>query len=196
MLDSIDLSSLPDDRTRALVGGLLNLIETVMADLRTAQAENQRLRDELNRLKGEQGQPAIKRNPPLAPPLDHSSEQERKEPRQRVKRAKNATIAIDREQTLTLEPATLPPDAEFKGYEDVIVQDVVLHTDNICFHKAKYYAASTGRTYLAPLPAGYSGEFGPGIKALTLVFYYACHSIFARNPGDIKPGFHPARASQ
>ena len=68
MLDSIDLSSLPDDRTRALVGGLLNLIETVMADLRTAQAENQRLRDELNRLKGEQGQPAIKRNTPLPRP--------------------------------------------------------------------------------------------------------------------------------
>ncbi len=60
MLDSIDLSSLPDDRTRALVGGLLNLIETVMADLRTAQAENQRLRDELNHLKGEQGKPKIK----------------------------------------------------------------------------------------------------------------------------------------
>jgi hypothetical protein len=174
MLDTLDLSSLPDDRTRDLVRGLLNLIETVTADLRGAQAENQRLRDEINRLKGEQGKPTVKANTPAAPPADHSSEQERREPRPRVKRAKNATIAIDREQTLTLDPATLPPDAEFKGYEDVIVQDVVLHTDNICFHKAKYYAASTGQSYLAPLPAGYSGEFGPGIKALTLVFYYAC----------------------
>ena len=146
MLDTLDLSSLPDDRTRDLVRGLLNLIETVTVDLRTAQAEIQRLQDEINRLKGEQGKPAVKANTLAAPPPDHSSEQERREPRARVKRAKNATIVIDREQTLTLDPAALPPDAEFKGYEDVIVQDVVLHTDNICFHKAKYYAASTGQT--------------------------------------------------
>jgi hypothetical protein len=174
MLDTLDLSSLPDDRTRVLVSGLLNLIETLTADLRAAQGETHRLRDELNRRKGEQGKPQVKATTPPTPPPDHSSEQERRQPREHVKRAKNATIAIDREQTVPLDPATLPPDAEFKGYEDVIVQDVVLHTDNVCFHKAKYYAASTGETYLAPLPGGYSGEFGPGIKALTLVFYYAC----------------------
>src|SRR3712207_6464924 len=128
MLDTLDLSRLPDDRTRELVRGLLNLIETVTADLRSAQAENQRLRDEINRLKGEHAKPTISPNTPVAPPPDHSSEQERKVPRERVKRAKNATLTIDREQILTVDPATLPPDAEFKGYEDVIVQDVVLRT--------------------------------------------------------------------
>ena len=173
MLDGLDLSSIADERTRALVLRLLNLIETVTADLRAAQAENQRLRDEINRLKGEQGQPPTKPNVPPAAPRDHSSEQERRRPRERVKRAKNATLSIDREQILTLDPATLPPDAEFKGYEDVIVQDLLLRTDNVRFRKAQYYAPSTGHTYLAPLPAGYVGQFGPGIKALTLVFYYA-----------------------
>ena len=38
-----------------------------MADLRVAQAENQRLRDEINRLKGEQGRPMIKSNQPQRP---------------------------------------------------------------------------------------------------------------------------------
>jgi len=66
----------------------------------------------------------------------------------------------------------LPADAEFKGYEDVVVQDVVFRTDNVCFHKQKYYAASTSQTYLAELPRGYEGQFGPGIKALTLALYY------------------------
>ena len=168
MLDTIDLSSLPDERTRALVSGLLNLIESLTADLRAAQVETQRLRDALNRLKGEQGKPQVKASTP--PVSDHSSEQERKQPRPHVKRAKTATIAIDREQTLPLDPTTLPPDAEFTGDADVMVQDVLLRTDNVCFHKEKYYAPSTGQTSLAPLPAGYSGEFGPGIKALTLVF--------------------------
>src|SRR5215210_1608687 len=68
MLDDLDLSGLPDQRTRDLVLRLLNLIETVTADLRAAQAENQRLRDELNRLKGEQGKPDVKPNARPKPP--------------------------------------------------------------------------------------------------------------------------------
>lgn len=174
MLDDLDLSSIPDEPTRQLIVRLLNLIETVSADLRVAQAEIQRLRDEINRLKGEQGQPPTKPNLPSATPADHSSEQERRVPRDRVKRAKNASITINREQVLTVDPGVLPPDAEFKGHEEVIVQDVVIQTDNVRFRKEKYYAPSTGQTYLAPLPVGYEGQFGPGIKALTLVCYYAC----------------------
>jgi hypothetical protein len=173
MLDALDLSSIPDERTRELVRRLLNLIETMTTDLRSAQAENQRLRDEINRLKGEQGKPPTKPNRPSSAPPDHSSEKERKLPRERVKRAKNATLQIDREQILTVDLAMLPPDATFNGYEDVIVQDLILQTDTVCFHKETYVSESTGRCYRAPLPAGYAGEFGPGIKALTLVFYYA-----------------------
>jgi hypothetical protein len=107
----------------------------VTADLRAAQVEHQRLRDEINRLKGEQGKPPTKPTRPPPAPTDHSSEQERRVPRERVKRAKNATITIDREQILPLDPAGLPPDAEFKGYEDVIVQDVLIQTDNVRFRK-------------------------------------------------------------
>lgn len=174
MLDTLDLTSIPDERSRDLIRQLLNLIETLSSDLRTAQADNQRLRDEINHLKGEHGKPTIKANTPKAP-SQHSSEPERHQPTERVKRAKRDLIAIDREQTLTLDRATLPPDAEFKGYLDVIVQDITLRTDNICFHKEKYYAPSTGQTYLAPLPAGYAGEFGPGLKALSLVFSSGCN---------------------
>jgi len=66
----------------------------------------------------------------------------------------------------------LPVDAEFKGYADVVVQDIVFRADNVCFHKEKYWAASTGQTYLAELPRGYEGQFGPGIKALSLTLYF------------------------
>ena len=64
MLEALDLNSIADDQARELVRRLLNLLEDVMADLRGAQAENQRLRDEINRLKGEQGRPTIKSNQP------------------------------------------------------------------------------------------------------------------------------------
>ena len=55
-----------------------------------------------------------------------------------------------------------------------MVQDVVVRTDNIRFHKEKFYSAAEGCTYRAELPVGYHGEFGPGIHALGLVFYFAC----------------------
>src|SRR2546430_17364260 len=172
MLEDLDLSSIADERARKLVQRLLNVLEDVMADLRTAQAENQRLRDEINRLKGEQGAPAIKPNTPQPPPKHHSSEQERRQPKTWSKDRKTDRIAIDREQVVQIDPTQLPPDAVFKGYEDVVVQDVILRTDNVLFQKEKFYSPSQHTTYLASLPQGYSGQFGPGIKSLALVLYF------------------------
>ena len=175
MLDNLDLNAIQDENARELIRRLLNLIEQLTADLRDAQAENQRLRDENNRLKGEQGKPKIKANTPK-PAVDHSSEKERRKPRQRHKSSKKAAIVIDREQVVEVDRAQLPGDAEFKGYEEVVVQDILLKTDNVCFRKQKYYAPSNRRTYLAQLPQGYEGQFGPGVKALTVALYFGMGS--------------------
>ena len=172
MFEDLDLCSLADERARQLVQQLLNVLEDVMADLRAAQAENQRLRDALNRLKGEQGAPAIKANTPPPPPKDHSSEQERRQPKTWSKGRKTDRIAIDREQVAQIDPTRLPPDAVFKGYEDVVVQDVIFRTDNVLFHKEKFYSPSQHQTSLASLPQGYCGQCGPGLKTLALVFYF------------------------
>src|SRR5438093_2996304 len=172
MLEDLDLSSIADERARELVQRLLNVLEDVMADLRTAQAENQRLRDEIKLLKGEQGAPAIKPNTPQPPPKHHSSEKERRQPKTWSKDRKTDRIAIDREQVVQIDPTQLPPDAVFKGYEDVVVQDVIFRTDNVLFHKEKFYSPSQHQTYLASLPQGYRGQFGPGLKSLALVFYF------------------------
>lgn len=71
-----------------------------------------------------------------------------------------------------MDPTVLPADAEFKGYEDVVVQDILLKTENVRFRKEKYYAASTGKSYLAQLPQGYEGQFGPGVKAVIPALYF------------------------
>jgi len=84
-------------------------------------------------------------------------------------------VRIDREEVLKLDRTSLPPDAQFKGYEDVVVQELRVSTDNVKFRKEKYYAPSTGQTYLAPLPAGYRGEFGPNLKSLCLLFSHLCN---------------------
>ncbi len=56
----------------------------------------------------------------------------------------------------------------------MLVQDLVVRTDNVLFRKEKFYSPSEQRSYLAELPPGYHGEFGPGVHALTLVFAFAC----------------------
>jgi hypothetical protein len=172
MLADLDLNSITDDRARQGVQQLLNLLEDVMADLRAAQAEIQRLHDEIKRLKGEQGRPQIRSTKPQPPAQTHSSEQERHTPKTWSKGRKTDRIPIDRAQVVQVDPAHLPPDAIFKGYEDVVLQDVIFRTDNILFQKEKFYSPSQHRTFLASLPQGYSGQFGPGIKSLALVFYY------------------------
>jgi hypothetical protein len=175
LLENVDPNEIQDlEGARQAIVLLLNLVEDLVAENRGLQEENQRLRDEINRLKGEQGKPDIKANKPRSSPSttsDYSSEQERHRPKKRSKRKK--TIRIDREQEVKVDPASLPEDAQFKGYEDVVVQDVIFRTDNVLFHKEKYYSPSEHSSYLASLPAGYEGQFGPGIKSMVIVLYHA-----------------------
>jgi hypothetical protein len=81
-------------------------------------------------------------------------------------------VAIQREEVLKVDRARLPADAKYKGYERVVVQDVRLQAENVLFYKEKYYSASQHKTYLAELPRGYAGQFGPGIKSLVLTLYF------------------------
>ena len=173
MIEDIDLSAIQDETVRKQVRQLLNLLEKQWTDLRALQEENQWLRDEINHLKGEQGKPNIKGNKTASVETSkHSSETERKQKRKRRPSSKKAGIKIDRKEVVKVQAEELPADAQFKGYVDVVVQDIVVKTDNVLFRKEKYYSPSTGKTYLARLPRGYEGEFGPGVKALGLDMYF------------------------
>jgi hypothetical protein len=176
VFDDLDLAQILDERSRAWIVRLLNLVEEVTAALRASQEENQRLRDEINRLKGEQGKPAIKGNkPPPGRGTKYSSEQERRTPKEWTKEKKVPTLRVDREQVVRVDPAILPADAEFKGYEDGIVQDLIVRTDNVRFRKEKFHSSAEQKTYLAALPPGYAGQFGPGIKTLSLVLAFGAN---------------------
>jgi hypothetical protein len=175
MLDQTQLNRIQDPEIRRIVQLLANHLEQALNDLDTLRAENQRLKDEINRLKGEQGKPNIKPNKKTGTDpdtTDHSSEKQRKEGKPWSKDTKNDKIAIDRTEIVPLDPTTLPEDAVFKGYEEVLIQNLLLKTDNVCFKRATYYSASAGKTYLAPLPPGYEGGFGPDLKALVLSLHH------------------------
>lgn len=171
MLENFDPKTIVDAVVRQVVLYLMKLVENLQAKVREQAEEIQRLRDENNRLKGEQGKPKIRAAKKNA--TDVSSEKERREGKEgHQKEKKQEQIRIDRVEVLKVEAKELPSDAQFKGYEEVIVQDIEFCTENIQFRKEKYYSPEQKRTYLAPMPAGYHGQFGPRVRALVLSLYY------------------------
>ena len=116
ILQHVDLANIQDvERARACIRLLLNLVETLHAELRKAQAEIQYLREQRQGHKGGGGPGSGSSEAQgTAPP---SSEKERKESGERAKhkRSKLERIGIDREEVLQVDRAVLPGDAEFKG---------------------------------------------------------------------------------
>jgi len=169
MLEDFDPNAIEDEGLRQVVLYLMNMVETLSAKVADLSEENQRLRDENNRLKGEQGKPRILPNKARE---DLSSEKERRQSKPRNVGSKQGQIRIDREVVVKMDQEQLPADAQFKGYEEVVIQDLDVRTDNVKFRREKYYSPSQKRSYLAPLPAGYHGQFGPGVKAWVLSLYF------------------------
>lgn len=107
-----------------------------------------------------------------------SSEAERRDAEGRrpwQKSAKNDTLGIDLEVPLWPDLTILPPDVVFERYETVVVQDLVLTRRNTRFLRARFRSARTGQSYLAPLPPGYHGQFGPGVRSLALCLNYGAN---------------------
>lgn len=169
---AIDLESITNPVIKLILGRLLNIIEAQADTIKELRLENQLLRDENNRLKGEQGKPFIRKQ--SAGFGDISSEAERKSPKEkkaRKSKAKKYKIKIDRIERCAMDEALLPSDAVFKGYNSIVIQDLVIKTDNIEFQRACYYSPSQNKSFIAPLPVGYSGEFGPNIRSMIIDFH-------------------------
>jgi len=171
MLKTLNPERIKDENDRQMVVLLMNLVEELKQENTRLRVGIQELRDEVNRLKGEQGKPKVKAGK-KAEAKDHSSERERKQRKEHQKRKKKGGIKIDREKVLKVEEETLPEDVVFKGYEEVVVQDLNIKTDNILFRKEKWYSPGERKTYIAPLPRGYAGAFGPTVRALVLSLYH------------------------
>jgi hypothetical protein len=170
---SIDLASIADVGARQAIRALLTLVEEQASEIRALRVENQQLRDDLTRLQGGQGRPKIPPGKSAGGSTDYSSEQERRTaPKPWQKRGKQDRVRVDRTERVVVDPSVVPADAVFKGYETVVVQDLVLHTDTVAFEVAVWYSPSERRSYRARRPAGYDGTFGPHLRTLVLTLAY------------------------
>jgi hypothetical protein len=82
-------------------------------------------------------------------------------------------VQIDRTERVAIDPALLPADAVFKGYDRVVVQNLVLRTDTVAFELAVWYSPSEHTSYRARRPAGYDdGTYAADLRALVVELAY------------------------
>lgn len=173
----INPDEIPDKQIANTIRLLLQIIEEFSEENEELKAEVQKLRDENNLLKGEQGKPKINESKKRQN-RDISSEDERKylnPPTEKRSKAKIPKIKIDCTEVCTVDPDILPDDAEFKGYQSVIVQEISIKTKNTEYRKEVYYSPSQHKTYIAKLPLGVEGEFGSELKSLIYTLKHAAN---------------------
>lgn len=179
VLEGISPSDIEDEAIRETIYGLINLVETVARENRKLREENQKLRDEIKKLKGSNPRPDISGDSGgTNKNSDRSSDKERPEPDNGEgtdQQEEAESVQVDREEILEVDEEKLPDDAEFKGYEERIVQEIVIETDNVLYRREKYYSPSEGNTYVADLPEGVKGGYGPVLQTFAITLTYACN---------------------
>ena len=165
----IDFSSLTDKGIQDKIMLLVNIVEQLALENQELKETVRLLKDEINRLKGEQGRPKIN---PQKKAGDISSESERKKgstPKRPKRKKRN--IVVHHEEICPVEKEQLPNDAVFKEYDTVVIQDIIIRAENTAFKREVYYSASENKRFIGALPTGYRGGFGPGVKTLILCLY-------------------------
>jgi regulator of replication initiation timing len=170
-LISLDVNKINfDDKesAKSLIITLLNVVEQLLQENRQLRVEVQQLRDENARSKGEKGKPKIVLNVPPREPQLPPAERSKKW----SKDSKKPKIKIDRVVSLMINPETLSPDAVFKGYSSIVIQNIRLQTDNVEYRRENYYSKSLNKNYYAELPKDVqSTQFSSDLKALIAVLY-------------------------
>ncbi len=128
------------------------------------KAENAALREEIARLKGLKGRPKLKPSGMEQAAETAGAKAGRRKGRRGARRG-----AIN--ETRILKPDSLPDGARFKGYEDFIVQDIVIMPWTVRYRRERWLLAS-GETVLAALPKGVAGHFGANLKRFVLSQYH------------------------
>lgn len=139
--------------------------ETLRAQIEEHKVENEALRDEIRRLKGLPPRPKFKPKSSGMKPsgMEKATQPEPAKGRKRVKRRRGAVkskLAVTREVRLK---AKAPSGSRFKGYEDILVQDLRVSVEVVRYRR-EIWQAPGGERVVAELPAGITGGFGPEVR--------------------------------
>jgi hypothetical protein len=141
---------------------LKKLVLKLLEENAALRAEVAALRDEVARLKGLNGRPPVKPSgmePPRAAPGRGGTKRGHKA-------AKRLVIDEDR-----IVEVAVPAGSRLKGYEDYVVQDLVVRRHVIRFRRQRWLRPD-GTTVVAPLPEGIVGHYGAELRRFVLAQYH------------------------
>ncbi|MCP4135299.1 MAG: transposase, partial [bacterium] len=156
------IQTISEEEKTPLVISLLEMIQYQNEQI-------QLLRDEIARLKDHKPKPR-----PKPSNLDKKTEMKKRgKKKKRKKKPKTANLEIHEE--VIIEPETEPPSgSEFKGYEDYVVQELIVSNHNTVYRRERWKTPSGGYV-VGQLPDEISGHFGPTLVSFILFQYYSCH---------------------
>jgi len=169
---------------RQLVGEVARLrgeTEKLSQALAAQRLENQALKDEIARLKHLPPRPPHK--PSGMEKATDQPEGEARSPEDGASKRRRglgvSKLSIDRIETLSVEA---PAGSRHKGFEDIIVQDLMLKAETTRYRRERWETPD-GERLIAPLPAGIVGGCGPHLHRLVLMLHFqgqmTCERIVA-----------------
>jgi hypothetical protein len=152
---------------------LLAILEQQQEIINQQAREIEILKEEVKRLKKHKGKPRIK---PSQMNNDKSTNADSSNPKKRAgseKRNKNAELTIHEEKIISAEH--IPAGARFKGYQDYVVQDLVISAKNTRYRLERWQFPD-GSYHVATLPADITGyHFGPTLRSFIDYQYHHQH---------------------
>ena len=153
------------------------LVDVLLELLAWQQVQIDKLEQEILKLKGETTKPKIKpskMDEDSAKDGDENGDDGDKSKKNKgPKRSKTDHLKID--ATFNIHPDTIPEGSTFKGYRDVVIQNIKFETFNTCYRLAQYQTAD-GSYVSGQLPDGLNGcHFGNDLISFILYQYHHQH---------------------
>jgi Transposase IS66 family len=161
---ALDLDALSHAELKALVIQLLGTVAELKQIIVQQREEIGQLRDEIARLKGLPPRPSAAKAKPSGMERATNPETAGKKRSRRHRGAKRAKLTVTREVVLKPE---VPAGSRFKGYEDILVQDLCIKAEVIRYRRERWLTAE-GQTIVAALPPGIAGGYGPELQRVIL----------------------------
>src|SRR3954462_5348209 len=166
------LPDIPEAERTPLVRQLLDIIALQQDRIQQLEERLHQLEDEIARLKG------LKARPRIAPSSLESPTRPPRDPKAKrpgsAKRSKTAQLTITEETVVPL--PDIPEGAVFKGYEDFIVQNLILKP-RVIRYRREHWLTPDGRSLGAPFPAAVlpGSHYGPDLICFILHQYHHQH---------------------
>ncbi len=159
------LPDVPEEQRTEVVCSLLEII-------RTQQDAIQQLRDEIARLKGQKPKPTIK--PSKLEQGLHNDQKDAGTGKRPGSLKKSKTEALQIHETKKIRPEGIPPGSRFKGYQDYVVQDILIKLHNTNY-RLESWQTPANEYLIGKLPEEVRSHFGGMLITYILHQYYHAH---------------------